>query len=41
MAACLEPDRVDGRVDLGLAEDLLDLLGQRALLRDVDRLGSR
>ena len=31
--ACLEPDAVDGRVYLGLAEDLLDLVGGRGVLR--------
>ena len=39
MAARLESDRVDGGVDLGHAEDLLDLI-LRVALRDVDRLAA-
>ena len=38
MAACLEADRVDRAVDLGGADDLRDLLGQRGVERQVDRL---
>lgn len=40
VAARLEPDAVDGRVDLGDAEDLLDLLGHVGVLRQVDRLAA-
>jgi hypothetical protein len=40
VAARLEAHTIDGSVDLGLPEDLLDLLGQRRVLLEVDRFAS-
>ena len=40
VALGLEADRVDAAVDLGHAEDLLDLVGDRRVGGDVDRLAA-